>query len=89
MIKRYYTIDDAFELDWLEVTGKPFKKHGSFFYYKIVRTRDDEAVYYDFPNRWIYSDENPSGVWFDSVQDLAVRLVEVAEELNKIDVTKI
>lgn len=94
-MQKLYTLDNNFQLDWIEVDEKnPYApvyaghtgigrftdKRTEKQCYPVVDSLDGNTDFTFFKS-WIWTPENPSGVWHKTPQSLANHLRKVADEL--------
>lgn len=84
-VKRFYTLDDNLELDWIDLDlFKPVKRgfSGEWVYFPVLNSRDGH-IDFKFSKNWIWTPENPSGIWHETPQSLAKQLRGVAKKIQE------
>lgn len=83
MAKRFYATDENVRLDWVDVDfNNSIKNIASGFSYRVLDAKDGNTAW-KFHACWIYSEENPVGVWHETPQGVADQLRRAADLIEK------
>lgn len=87
MAKRFYSLDDSLNLDWVDLDTESPKVGGlsGHIYFEPVSAKDGYTDF-RFWKTWLFSEDPKNGVWHETPQGVAKQLRAKARAIQKIPV---